>query len=119
MESILEIKQLRLSITLGVGALERAELQEVDFNIRIKFSYIPKGCASDKIDDALCYDKLSKAIDNFCKNNQFHLIEHLSFALHKYIKANYLNSEDKLMLQVCKLPPVEVIKGQCCFTVED
>jgi 7,8-dihydroneopterin aldolase/epimerase/oxygenase len=116
MISTLEIQQLRLKLHFGVGEKERASLQEIDLNITINFNSLPKSCKSDDINDALCYDKLSKEIQKFCSNNKFYLIEHLSFKLHNYIKKSFLKPEDKLFLQVCKRPPVEEIKGQCCFT---
>lgn len=114
----LEIQQLRLKLHFGVGEEERASIQNVDFNITIVFNTPPKSCKSDDINDTLCYDKLTKEIQKFCSNNQFHLIESLSFQLHNYIKNNFLNPEDKMKLQVCKRPPIEEIKGQCCFTVK-
>lgn len=119
MISILEIKQLILPLHIGVTKEERAILQDIEFNITINFYTILNACESDQIDDALCYDNLTQEIKEFCKKNEFHLIEHLSFVLHRYIRENYLNSQDKLTLQICKFAPVKEIKGQCCFTIND
>ncbi len=119
MISILEIKQLRLKMAIGVTDEERSKMQDVEFNITINFESTPLGCKSDKITDTLCYDNLTQEIKTFCLNNKFHLIEHLSFELYNHIKAHHLYSKDKLALQVCKFAPVEEIKGQCCFTIKD
>ncbi len=118
MISTLEIKQLRLKITIGVSDEERAKLQDVEFNITINFSDLPKACSSDQINNTLCYDQLTQEIKKFCVNNNFHLIEHLSHSLHKYIKSNYLDLKDKLSLQVCKSAPVKETEGKCCFTIK-
>lgn len=119
MISTLEIQQLRLKLYFGVGEEERTSLQEIDLNITINFNEPPKSCKSDDINDALCYDKLTKKIQQFCSKKEFHLIENLSFELHNYIRKNFLEPKDKIKLQVCKHPPIENIKGQCCFTVEE
>ncbi len=118
MITTLEIQQLRLKLYFGVGEEERKSLQDINLNITIIFNNLPKSCKSDDINDALCYDELTKEIQHFCSNNEFHLIESLSFKLYDHIKKNFLNPKDKMKLQVCKHPPVERIKGQCCFTIE-
>lgn len=118
MITTLEIQQLRLRIYFGVGEEERASLQDINLNITINFSNLPESCKSDDINDALCYDNLTKEIQKFCSNNEFYLIENLSFKLYNYIKKNFLNPKDKIKLQVCKHPPIDSIKGQCCFTIE-
>ena len=117
MKSILEIKQLRLKLAIGFSDEERAKLQDVEFNITINFSDLPKACNSDQINNTLCYDQLTQEIKKFCVNNKFHLIEHLSHSLHQHIKDNYLDLKDNLILQVCKFAPVKEIEGQCCFTI--
>ena len=119
MLSILEIKKIILKLNIGVESEERSSLQDVEFNITINFHSLPKACASDGIKDAVCYAELVDAINIFCSNNKFHLLEHLSFALHEYLKNNFLNSKDELTLQACKYPLLENLKGQCCFTVKD
>jgi dihydroneopterin aldolase len=118
MNSTLEIKQLILPMYFGVTDEERAVLQDIEFNISINFHKVPKACNSDKIEDALCYDKLVQGIKIFCKSSKFHLIEHLSFALHQYIKDKFQLENDVLTLQICKFSPVAEIKDKCCFEVK-
>ena len=119
MKYILEINQLTLPILIGVEREERVIRQDISFYISINFENMPKSCKTDDISDAICYANLVEKIQLFCLNKEFHLIEHLGNSLHQHLKTALLNTEDKLYLKVCKTPPIEKVKNNCCFIVED
>lgn len=119
MKYILEVNQLALPIAIGVSAEERSNPQDIFFNITIEFASKPLACESSDIGDAVCYAKLTEIIEIFCMNKEFHLIEQLANAIHQEIKRSFLTSMDKLSVKVQKKPPLEKIKGNCCFTVAD
>lgn len=119
MQSVLEINKLALDLFIGAEVLERSQLQEIECNISIYFSSIPKGCFSGKIDDTICYDELVKLIKDFCLNREFNLIEELCLVLFQLLKSKLPNKEDKLKLEIYKKPPINAVKGNCCFTISD
>ena len=115
MLSFLEINKLIIPIIIGVGSEERSNRQDIEINIKITFDDLPKACLSAQIEETICYDKLVKIINEFCGKNQFLLIEELAYKLHQYLKQNFVPA--KLELQICKNPPIEQIKENCCFTI--
>lgn len=115
--SILEINKFVLRVKLGVEAFERDIPQAVEISIKLHFSQLPKACKSDDIKDAICYADLIAKLNAFCAEKEFHLIEYLCYSLHKYLKENILDEHIKLELKICKNPPLEQIKENCCFTI--
>jgi dihydroneopterin aldolase len=114
-KSILEINKLMLPIFIGVEESERTKAQVIEFNIAMEFEALPKACKSDHIDEAICYDKLTSLIKDFCNNKEFRLIEHLCYSLHQHLQTSLPHI--KLKLQVCKTPPIEEIQGNCCYSI--
>ncbi len=119
MKYILEVNQFILPISIGVSAEERSNPQDISFNITIEFASKPIACESSDIGDTVCYAKLTKIIERFCLSKEFYLIEQLANAIHQEIKRSFLTSMDKLSVKVQKKPPLEKIKGNCCFSVID
>lgn len=99
------LTNLQLKIKLGVTAKERLIKQKVLLNLAIAYQGFPKACCSDKITDTICYDELIKNIKQFCKLNQFSLIEHLTYELFKHIK-KLTGSKNKVHLTITKFPPI-------------
>ena len=116
MITFLEINKLILPLNIGATTHERSAPQEIELNLCIIFASTPQACHSDNISDAICYANLTDLIRKFCLNREFHLIEHLGFSLHQYIKT-LLSVDDQLKLQILKHP--QDIKANCCFTVAD
>jgi|TARA_B110000503_G_C6783175_1_gene264125 7,8-dihydroneopterin aldolase/epimerase/oxygenase len=119
MQYILEINQFVLPMSIGAEAEERSKPQDISFKIVIEFGSKPLACESNDISDAVCYVKLVEEIERFCLGKEFYLIEQLANEIHNMVKASLLSPMDKLSLTVYKDPPVEKIKGNCCFTVAD
>jgi len=115
MLSFLEINKLIIPVIIGVGLEERSNRQDIEINIKITFDDLPKACLSAEIEETICYAKLVENINEFCSNNQFLLIEELAYKLHRYLKQNFV--PEKLELQICKNPPIEQVKANCCFTI--
>ena len=117
--SILEINKFILLANLGVEASERSYPQAIEVSIKLHFIEIPTACRSDSIKDAICYADLIAKLESFCAGKEFHLIEYLCYCLHKYLKENILGEHIKLELKICKNPPLEQIKENCCFIISD
>jgi FolB domain-containing protein len=118
MKSRLTINQLVLKLHIGVEELERLNTQEIECNLDLCFSNPPLACQSSNIQDAVCYADLVEVINEFCLGKEFILIEELCFSMHQHLK-KHLPDNVKLKLQICKRPPLDQIRGHCCFTIED
>lgn len=116
---ILEIKKLILSLYVGVEEDELSNPQDIEFNITIFLAAQPKACHSDHIEDTLCYAKITDIISLYCLNKKFHLIEYLCLQIFQQFKNNILSKNDKLIVQICKKPPLNSVKDKCCFTIKD
>lgn len=114
-KATLEINNLVLPLNIGLTEQERSVPQDININIKITFNSLPKACYSDNIDETICYERLVTLIKEFCKNNQFKLIENLTFKLHNYIQG--LISDNSVELTISKKPPIDSIKGNCSFTL--
>jgi 7,8-dihydroneopterin aldolase/epimerase/oxygenase len=117
MNSTLQINKLVLPINIGVTTEERATPQDIEFNITIHFTSLPKACSSDHINDTICYASLVETIKSLCSNKEFHLIEHLCSSVYEQIKLS-LSPTDILDLQVCKTPPLAEVHDNCCFSIK-
>jgi len=113
----LKLKQFKVKIKFGVSAAERETPQEVIIDLAIRFSRLLPGCKTDKIDDTLCYDKLTRRINEFCHEQPFHLIEYLGFQLFKFLKREFF-AETDIKLQIKKQQPLDNLH-QAIFEVGD
>lgn len=114
----LSINGLELSVHLGWTEEECQREQIVLLEVDISFSDIPKACATDNLDDTLCYSALITTIREKINNKKFRLIEFLTHELYQIIKA-YLPEGSKIMVRLTKYPPIQGLTGGVCFTYTD
>ena len=100
------LENLKIKTYLGINPIELKHKQTVSLYIKIGFHKLPLACTTGKIDDAICYDKLSKRIIQFCTNKKFTLIENLGWQLFTLIKKN-IPKKCKLYLRVTKQKPLK------------
>jgi dihydroneopterin aldolase len=100
--------QTRLSVHLGVSQDEQAHPQTVWVTATIQFTEPPIACHSDKLNDALDYAEISKAMQVVCSKRAFCLIEHLAQSLFNRI-STFLSAGTGLALELSKTPPAASI----------
>ena len=117
--TILEFRAARLEVRLGCSAEERAEPQAVDLDLAVRFPAPPAACASDRLEDTLCYAELIDAAREACAGREFHLVERLAHVLFSRLRGLVPKDAD-LWLRATKLrPPVEGLGGGVAFSLGD
>jgi FolB domain-containing protein len=74
---LLKIKNLKLKTILGVHKWEENIDREIIINIEIETNF-EQSLASDKIEDAIDYDKISYEVKNLIAKKRFKLIEKMA-----------------------------------------
>ena len=117
--SVLEFRGARLEVRLGCSAEERAAPQAVDLDLAVRFPELPAGCASDRLEDTLCYAGLIEAAREACAGREFHLVERLAHELFGRLRA-LVPVDAELWLRATKLrPPVAGLYGGVAFSLGD
>lgn len=117
MHNSLILKDLELFVRLGVTEDEQLVPQKILVNMIIKFKSDLYACESDKLEDAICYEKIVLGIGRFCEGKTFHLIEHLGSMLFNFVKDNFV-SKQELCLEITKYPPIKNLHSST-FSVSD
>ena len=104
--AILEMGRLTLPLYLGVEEHERENKREIHIDMKFFYSAPPKGCESDSIKDAHCYNEISQAIAAFCEGKHFKLLENLAVELHKTVRDILQDESIKLWIRVEKPYPL-------------
>jgi dihydroneopterin aldolase len=117
--SVLEFRGARLWVRLGCSASERETPQPVDLDLAVRFAEPPIACASDKLEDTICYAELIDAAREACAGAEFQLVERLAHELFGRLRA-LVPPGAELWLRVTKLrPPVEGLEGGVAFSLGD
>jgi len=103
---------------LGWPEDERSHKQIVWLDIEFFFPSPPKACISDNLADTFCYDKLTKLLQEHVEQKEFHLIEHLTYEIHRFIKNN-CSDQTKVNISITKKPAIPGLTGGVCFRCED
>ena len=74
MKSELRFNKLRLLVRLGWGDDERRIPQPVDVSFILSFKTPPRACATDHLDETVCYSRLSDVIRETAESKSFNLI---------------------------------------------
>jgi dihydroneopterin aldolase len=116
--SVLEFKDARLGVHLGVGVEERAERQDVALGVRIRFAEPPQACATDRLEGTVCYAALIDAARALVLERSFHTLEHLAHELAGCVRER-VPPTCSVRLTVTKLkPPVADLPSGVRFSLE-
>ena len=115
--AVLEFRRARLAVRLGCFDEERAAPQPVDLDVAIAFATPPAACASDRLDDTVCYADLIELARQEVAGREFRLVEHLAHELFARLRP-LVPADARLWLRVIKLaPPVEGLAGGVSFSL--
>lgn len=111
------ISNFHLKVKLGVTAKERSRKQTTLLNIRMLFSTLPHACATDRIEDTVCYHTLTEKIATFCAHKEYKLLEHLCYEVYLFCK-KLLPRNCRLQLKIEKQNPSPSLE-RSAFSMED
>jgi dihydroneopterin aldolase len=115
--AILEFRRARLAVRLGCSAEERAAPQPVDLDLAIRFAAPPPACASDRLEQTVCYADLIELARQTVAGREFRLVEHLAHELFARLRP-LVPADAQLWLRATKLaPPVEGLAGGVAFSL--
>ena len=115
--SELEIRAARLHVRLGCGEAERAEPQDVDLAVRVRFAAPPTACETDELGDTVCYAKLVDQARELVAGREFRTVEHLAYAIARRLRGE-LPDGAGLEVRVTKLrPPIAELEGGVSFAL--
>jgi dihydroneopterin aldolase len=104
------------SCNIGVSNEEKNAKQQLTWYIELHFQELPLGCASDLIQDTLCYDTIARMVSQECNARACNLIEHLCLNVYNKIKT-YVH-KIPITVRVLKAPVGDLMyKAQ--FTISD
>jgi 7,8-dihydroneopterin aldolase/epimerase/oxygenase len=116
--SMLEFRDARLRVHLGVGAEERADRQDVALGVKIRFAEPPRACLTDRLEGTVCYAELIDAARAIVLERSFHTLEHLAHTLAGCVRER-VPPAAAVRLTVTKLnPPVADLPGGVRFSLE-
>ena len=116
--SRLVLHKLEYLVFLGWGLAERKKRQKVTVDIDIQLLHPPTACATDSIDDTLCYDILHQTIKKSIAKKKFRLLEHLTYEMYSIIKL-FLNVKNKTTICVTKYPDAFFTSAGVSFIYSD
>lgn len=90
-QAFMQIEGINLPAFIGVNNDEKQKIQTLLVQIIVHFKKLPDACASDNINDTICYSTLSNNIYNTFAQKHFNLIETLTKEIHNYLSSAYLN----------------------------
>ncbi len=119
LSSQLTLHGLRLPVHLGCSAEERLRPQFVRFDVTVRFSSLPEGCETDRLEQTVCYARLSEILSNVCQAREYQLIEKLGWDAFRAVR-EIIPTQDQLTLNVVKeRPPVASLEGGASFTISE
>lgn len=116
--SILHIQALEINVNLGWTAEERSQKQTVRAGIEIRFFTPPAACINDELEHTICYAKLIDLLKQHIQDQRFHLIEHLAYTIHAFIKASLLETA-AITVRLTKFPAIPGLLGGVHFSYGD
>jgi dihydroneopterin aldolase len=117
--AVLEFRGARLDVRLGCSEAERAAPQPVDLDLAVRFPAPPPACASDRLEDTVCYAELIEAARKLCAGREFALVERLAHELFTHLRG-LVPAGAELWLRATKLrPPVDGLSGGVAFALGD
>ena len=111
----LRLRDLRYGLKIGVGSEEREREQEISVSVELRFESLPHACHTERLDQTVCYDTLSKQIEAVARGKTYLLIETLSFDMYKALKKE-LPPGTLVGVSVVKVkPPIAALRMALSF----
>ncbi len=121
MNGQLILEKLNLAVKLGYSAEERSQPQWVSVKIKLSFPHLPAACIDDNLNNTLCYASLSEALQRFCDERSFKLIEALAYQLYQFLKNKtfeIMQERIAIFLYISKNPQLPNLE-QASFSIGD
>ncbi len=118
MISTLVLNQLELFVHLGWTDDERQKKQKILTDIELIFSTPPVACATDKLNDTVCYNELIQTLQNYLSEKKFHLIEYLCRDIFLFLQTQ-LAAQTKIKVTITKYPAIAGLTGGVRFSYGD
>ncbi|MEW6057812.1 MAG: dihydroneopterin aldolase [Bdellovibrionota bacterium] len=115
---ILSVRGFRLMVHLGWGEEERAALQPIKVDFKIRFEKTPTACQTDDLVGTVDYGQLTQVVRQYCESKPFKLIEHMAFGIHAEIR-KAIAKDLRLLVTVTKDPPIPEVKDGASFSFGD
>lgn len=115
---VLRIRDLSLQVHLGCTLAEQEQLQEVRVSVDIRFPEPPVSCRTDRLEDTICYAKISEALRAYSRTGAFWTVEKLAQGCFEILKEEARSAE---ALRVCVhkvKPPIDTLLGGVFFEIE-
>ena len=118
--STMALEGFKLGVHLGVSLAERSLTQDIRICLTIRYSVLPSGCKTDRIEDTDCYAKICQGVKQFLSTREFALLEKMTLEIFLFLKTQF-STDVHLLLSVTKLkPPMpEVLEGGVSFTLSE
>ena len=114
----LTLRDLEIWVRLGCSVEERAVPQPVAVSARLRFVRAPLACASDRLDDTVCYARLAALLAERAGRRPYQTVESLTCALVEAMRGA-VPEETRFTLEVTKLRvPVAGLRGGVAFRLE-
>lgn len=120
MNGQLILEKLNLRVKLGYSAEERSQPQWVSVKIKLNFPELPAACIDDNLNNTFCYATLSEALQKFCDERSFKLIEALAYQAYQFLKKKiYAMRQERIAIFLCisknpQLPQLEQASFSIC-----
>lgn len=121
MKGQLILEKLNLKLKLGYSAEERSLPQWVSVKIKLCFPHLPAACSNDNLNSTLCYASLSEALQKFCDERAFKLIEAFAYQLYQFLKKKtfeIMHEKVNIFLCITKNPQLPQLE-QASFSICD
>ncbi len=115
------ISDLQALVYLGCKPEEHKKKQLISISVELKFNKAPLGNTSDQLQDTVCYAQIVQSIKNYLKQKHFHLLEHLTFSLHKMLRSTLAKNSNIAVLSITirKNPKIQNLQGGIFYTYSD
>ncbi len=115
------LDDISLYVSLGNLDKERATLQQVLLQIKLRFINLPLACTTDNLQDTICYAALACELQKFCDGRSFKLVEAFGYQLYQLLKekiATTTSHQIDVFLRVTKTSQ-SVHLGRFSFEISD
>ncbi len=112
--AIIALERLRTEISIGCYAEEMKKRQIIEISLKILFPTPPIACESDRLEDTICYAKISDLILQKCSQQHWHTIEYLGHNLYQML-IEFLPDDCDLCISIHKSPPILALEGGAYF----